>query len=623
MESIKLTDIFNVRRNKIVFFTTFVLYFLFYQYVDRILLVSNVLLPQGVNVIVTTSTPVPPSQMPYPLWGPFLAITTRYFDWAMTPLSLGISFILSFLVALNVTLYVALFSLMRTRTTHKLAVSLGLLATSLSCSCELFTALIGATVSNIPFLVSIAFMDTLGELLTIVAGVILTISSLVIASEITGSNPFAWMKWNHGVVPALVFTGAMFLIPSSETFFLVRIIDGLLAGGIWGYILSRKLTERINLSQGVRKTLFLASVVLVSIQFLLFPLMPIWSFSAVSLLAGLLGSLGYTSLKPWVRLGLLHVIGWSLIMPGPISLILGSPIPFYNITGGQAILLWITAWIFGTPIAWLAGIQYLQYIRDKMSQYSLTPSQLRIPQRSRTDGLTWIALGGVAVFSQIVFFMTHSAYFLDYNGYDLVFLETMTLSATGLMIAGLVLMGYGGYLMIKSRYTIPKINRKYFVIASVAYAIVEMLVTKMMIIAPTGYPYPPVLLLTYGEPMYAPAVTIYVPGIIGFYLYPASVLALIASSVLSGAIWALVFQTRRRNLGSLTAFSVLTACPSCGLSAVGYAVTSVVTASSALMTFYGDLGFTLASVGILVGLLVYVIKSTTTCRVDVTKIRQS
>ncbi|MEM2663271.1 MAG: hypothetical protein QW665_08430, partial [Metallosphaera sp.] len=145
----------------------------------------------------------------------------------------------------------------------------------------------------------------------------------------------------------------------------------------------------------------------------------------------------------------------------------------------------------------------------------------------------------------------------------------------------------------------------------------------MMIIAPTGYPYPPVLLLTYGEPMYAPAVTIYVPGIIGFYLYPASVLALIASSVLSGAIWALVFQTRRRNLGSLTAFSVLTACPSCGLSAVGYAVTSVVTASSALMTFYGDLGFTLASVGILVGLLVYVIKSTTTCRVDLTKIRQS
>ncbi|BCS92594.1 hypothetical protein [Metallosphaera javensis (ex Sakai et al. 2022)] len=617
MESVKLTDIFNVKKSKVVFFVTFALYFVFYQYVDRILLVSNVILPQGVNVVVTTSTPVAPSQMPYPLWGPFLAITTRYFDWAMTPLSLGISFILSFLVALNVTLYIALFSLMRAKSTHKLAVSLGLLATSLSCSCELFTALIGATVSNIPFLISIAFMDTLGEVLTIVAGVILTISSLVIASEITGSNPFAWMKWKHGIVPALVFTGAMFVIPSSTVFFLVRIVDGLLAGGIWGYIFSRG----ISISQGIRRGLFLVSMVLITVQFLLFPFIPTWAFSAISIVAGLVGSLGYTSLKPWVRLGLLHVIGWSLIMPGPISLVLGSPIPFYNITGGQAILLWITAWIFGTPIAWLAGIQYLQYIRDKMSQYSLVPSQFSI--RSRNDGLTWILLGAVAVVSQILFFMTHSAYFLDYNGYDLIFLETMTLSATGLMVAGLVLMGYGGYVMIRSRYTIPKINRKYFVIASVVYGIVEMLVTKMMIIAPTGYPYPPVLVLPYGEPMYAPAVTIYVPGVIGFYLYPASVLALMASSLLSGAIWALVFQTRRKNLGSFTAFSVLTACPSCGLSTVGYAVTSVLMVSSALMTFYSELGFTIGSVGILVGLLIYVIRSSTTCKVDVSKIRQS
>lgn len=569
---------------------------------------QSIILPKGVYLIVGTSTPVPPSQMPYPLWGPFLSITTSYFDWAITPLSLGISFILSFLVALNVSLYVALFRFVQLSSTHKLAASLGLLATSLSCSCELFTALIGATVSNIPFMVSIAFMDTLGITLTLVAGIILTLSSLVIASEITGSKPFSWMKRSYGVPLALIFLVSFFLIPSSQTFFLVRVTDALLVGGVLAYALLTRVTVKGNVYW------FLTSIGIVTLEIATFQYMTPPLTGLLSFVSGVTGYMGYRALKPWARLGLLHVVGWSLIMPGPISLILGQPIPFFNLVGDQAILFWITAWIFGTPIAWLAGIQYLQYIRDAMSTYSPKVS-LRLGQRTQIPW-QWFFLGGLAVLSQILFFMTHPQDFLDFNGYDLLFLEVMTLASTLLITGGLVLIGYGTYQVIKGKYGSPKFNRKYFVIATLVYGILEMIATKMLVIAPSGYPYPPILLLTYGEPMYAPAVTIYVPGLIGFYLYPVSVLALITSSLLAGYIWALVFQSRRNRLGSLTAFSLLTACPSCGLSAMGYVISSAVTATSFLVSTYAQVGLTIASISLLTGLLIYILRTSRgTCEI--------
>lgn len=599
----RLTDLFKVRWFKLVFSITFSLYFLFYQVVDRIILFQNIVLPKGVYLVVDTSTPVPPSQMPYPLWGPFISITSYYLDWAITPLSLGVSFILSFLVALNVSLYLALFRLMQMSSTHRLAASLGLLATSLSCSCELFTALIGATVSNIPFMISIGFMDTLGITLTLVAGIILTLSSLVIASEITGSRPFSWMRGNYAIAVAIILLTSYLLIPQSQTFFLVRITDMTMAGGVIAYAASKRLRLRGN------PLLFWVSAGLITAEIVGFPLMVPVVSALLSLIAGAVGYLGYSTLKPWARLGLLHVVGWTLIMPGPISLILGQPIPFFNLVGDQAILFWITAWIFGTPISWLAGIQYLQYIRDSMVNYSPTKMDLRLPPRRAQFPWQWFLLGGVAVVSQILFFMTHPQDFLDYNGYDMVFLEATTLASTLLITAGLILIGYGVYELIRDRYGIPRISNKHFLIAVLIYGVLEMIATKMLVIAPSGYPYPPILLLTYGEPMYAPAVTIYIPNIIGFYIYPVSLLALISSSLLAGYIWALVFQTRRNRLGSLTAFSLITACPSCGLSAMGYVMSSLVTAASFLASTYAQIGMTLVSLSLLVGLLVYVLRT--------------
>ncbi|MEM4746877.1 MAG: hypothetical protein QXF40_05950 [Metallosphaera sp.] len=611
MEKAKLTDIFREDIIRLIFFVTFIAYFVFYQFADRLLLFGDVSLPQGVNVVLSTSPPVPPSQMPFPLWGPFISITTSYFDWAITPLSLGISFILSFLVSLNVSLYIALFRVIRAGSKHKLAASLGMLATSLSCSCELFTALIGATVSNLPFLVSIAFMNLLGETLTLVAGTILTISSLVISSEITGTNPFSFIKWTHGIPLAVTFSLLLLFIPRSNEFLMVSVVDAILAGGIWGYVVLKKVKVNPN------KYYFLASISLTFLELVFFPYLNFTLLDIISLAAGFLGYIGYISLKPWVRLGILHVIGWTLIMPGPISLISGTPIPFYNITGDQAVLLWITSWIFGTPIAWLAGIQYLHYIRDKMSDYTIARIPLRTTGNLGLKGFIWILLGGIAVISQVLFFITHSQYFLYNNGYDMIFLEVMTLSSTLLITAGLALIGYGFYSIIKSRFVIPKVNKKYFIVAALIYGLAEALLTKMIIIAPTGYPYPPVLLLNYGEPMYAPAVTIYLQGVIGLYLYPASIVTLIASSVLSGAIWSLLMRTRRTKLGSITTFGLLAACPSCGLSGMAYALSYIGSLSSLLLSFYTQLAFTLLSVTLLTLLFLYSLrKASSLCDVD-------
>ncbi|QGA69233.1 hypothetical protein [Sulfolobus sp. E11-6] len=618
MERGKLSDfVFGTKLRKIIFSLTFLLYFFFFQYADRLLLFQNIILPQGVNIVIDTSPPVPPSQMPYPLWGPFLSITTTQLDWAMTPLSLGISFILSFLVALNVTLYISLFSIIRIKSTHKLAASLGLLATSLSCSCELFTGLIGAIVSNIPFLTSIGFMDVLGELLTIVAIIILTISSIILASEIMGYKLFSWMIWKkYNILLASIFTLILAILPASKTLFLVSLTVGIIAGGIWSYaIISKKSIRKLD-----KNALFI-SMSLVVLTFVIFPFLNNIMVKVLSLFVGFLGYIGYRNLKSWTRLGLLHVIGWSLIMPGPISLILGTPISFYNITDGNAILFWISGWIVGTPIAWLAGVQYLQFIRDKMTGYT-SPMELRLNIRrsNNNNWPIWVVLGSIVIISQIEFFITHAAYFLDYNGYDLIYLTAMTLTADTLIISGLVSIGYGVYSYIKSKFSIPKINKKYFSVASLTYGIVEMLLTKTMIISPFGYPYPPLIIIPYGEPMYTPAITVYIPKIIGFYLYPLSIISLIVTSLLAGIIWTLAFQVSKGKLGSITLISVITACPSCGLSALESIIASVATVPSVLLTTYGIVSFTIASVVLLTALLVYLLrKSQTVCKVDYQK----
>ncbi|BBD72208.1 hypothetical protein HS1genome_0597 [Sulfodiicoccus acidiphilus] len=587
------------REFKGIFALVFAIYFLFFQWADRLLLFTHIRFPAGVSLVVDTSPPVPPSQMPFPLWGPFLSLTSPYFDWAMTPLSIGISFLLSFLVATNVTLYVIYFAIIRKGAKVGLAASLGVLATSLSCSCELFTGIIGSVASNLPFLGSIAFMTSLDEGLVALATMLLSASTVVLYEEIGGGKPLHFLSLHRHAFQLGGLVGlslALLALPEGFPLSLVRLATSVALGGTIGALLGR--TWRWGL---------LASILLGSLTLALFPRLyvgPLLDLAGVSV--GLLGYLGYSSMRRWAQLGLLHVIAWSLIMPGPISLVLGSPVGFFSFPTGELVEFWISAWIIGTPIAWGAGIGLLQYIRDNMAEVRT----LRLPPSSSTGrgGATWIGLGLVAVVSQVIFFLTHSEYFIDYNGYDSTFLTIMTLTSTSTAAAGAIAIGYGILTELRKRRL--KLRRKDLLLAlplSILYAVLGGAIH----LEASGYPYSFITIGTYGAPMMAPWVNLYLPGVIGVFLYPLQLLQLIGVSLLSAALLSTALRAGRKRVIPSLALGSLAVCPACVLSPFVLTVLWSSVLGSLATTAEGQIGISLASDGVLLAVLIYVSRKTT------------
>ncbi|QIW22764.1 hypothetical protein EWF20_00360 [Sulfolobus sp. S-194] len=595
-----ILEVLRLRRYKIIFSSIFVLYFFAYQLLTRLIIITQISFPPGIYFVVSTSTPVPPSQMPFPLWGPFLSITTPYFTWAMTPLSIGISLFLSLLVALNVTLYLTLYMTMKLKATSQILSSLGLIATALSCSCELFTGLIGSVAANIPFLVSITFMTTLFETLVILALSLLLISTFVLYNELNGKRLLKGISNGvKGFIPVIIFMVISVVLPSNPSFSLAKFILSEASGGAFGLALQRKW-----------KYGFLLSVILNIVIFSLYP--DIYTNALVYILpfiSGVVGAIGYSTLKPWARLGILHVIAWSLIMPGPISLILGYPIPFYNLSPSQSLLLWITTWIIGTPLAWYAGIYYLQYLRDTMATKQVE-IKISLP-RSRESGITWIAIGGFMIIVQVAYFLTHVPYYIDYNGYDLIFLSVMTGVSTLLITIGSITLGYGVAKLINTFFHIPR--PKNWFKWSVPFAVAYVFLAGVIHVGVSGYPYPPILLGLFGIPMFAPVITIYIPHIIGAVIYPLQILQLIASSMLAGAIASYTFENRVGKKGLLgTIIGSVAVCPACTLSS--FSAYSLSILASALASTYvsnfvnslqGQLILSFSSEAILLALLIY------------------
>ncbi|MBB5254271.1 hypothetical protein [Sulfurisphaera ohwakuensis] len=595
-----ILEVLGLRRYKIIFSSIFILYFFAYQLLTRLIIITQISFPPGVYFVVSTSTPVPPSQMPFPLWGPFISITTPYFTWAMTPLSIGISLFLSLLVALNVTLYLTLYMTMRLKATSQILSSLGLIATALSCSCELFTGLIGSVAANIPFLVSITFMTTLFETLVILALSLLLISTFVLYNELNGKRLLKGISNGvKGFIPVIIFMVISVILPSNPSFSLAKFILSEASGGAFGLALQKKW-----------KYGFLLSVILNILIFSLYP--DIYTSELLYILpfiSGVVGAIGYTTLKPWARLGILHVIAWSLIMPGPISLILGYPIPFFNLFPSQSLLLWITTWIIGTPLAWYAGIYYLQYLRDTMATKQV---EIRISlPRSRESGITWIVIGGFMIAVQVTYFLTHVPYYVDYNGYDLIFLSVMTGVSTLLITIGSITLGYGIAKLINTFFHLPR--PKNWFKWSIPFAIAYVFLAGVIHVGVYGYPYPPILLGLFGIPMFAPVITIYVPHIIGAVIYPLQILQLIASSMLAGAIASYTFENRVGKKGLLgTIIGSVAVCPACTLSS--FSAYSVSILASALASTYvsnfvnslqGQLILSFSSEAILLALLIY------------------
>ncbi|AWR95820.1 hypothetical protein [Acidianus brierleyi] len=604
----EIIDILKQKPYKYIFLAIFSIYFIFFQYADRLLLFVHIITP--VDLILSTSPPVNPSQMPFPLWGPFLSVTTPFFTWAITPISLSISFILSLLVSTNVVLYLIYYRFLKTGAKKGIVGSLGLIATSLSCSCELFTALIGSATSSLPFLFSISFMDRLSETLVLLAIFLLSFSTYVLYNEINNRKPLSINLDSY----RKIFMGAILIfisiiLPTSVSFSLLKIILDILAGGIIGTLLSSK-----------SKVLFYVSITLTVLiisfydifysSFLLIP---------VSLLTGFFGSLGLKDMKKWVKLGIMHVIAWTMIMPGPISLILGYPLPFFNFSPGELYQLWIFTWIAGTPIAWFAGIYYLQYLRDSMSEINF--SRIRFSPTTEFSGIKWILIGSFAIILQILFFITHEGYFVDYNGFDYNFLVTMTITSTLVMLFGSVAVGYGIYESIKSKFTLPKINRKDYAIFSTIYGLLISVLGGIIHFNVSGFPYPHVYLFMFGMPMMDPSVLLYFPPYIGIYIDPLEFMQMIAVSLIGGYLISLIRASSnyRKNAYALS-LGALGICPACFLSTYVLGLISASLGASLLFSLSNQLIISFsADVALFLTLIFTLRRNRSYCEIDFKK----
>lgn len=612
-------DVWEIIKSKpyfYIFLIVFVSYFIFYQITDRLLLFVNLNMPPPYSVILSTSPPVPPSQMPFPLWGPFLSITTRYFTWALTPLSIIISIGLSILVATNVVLYIYFYRAIKLGAKRSIVASLGLIATSLSCSCELFTGLIGSAVASLPFLVSITFMDTLSEVLVFVAFALLTISSYVIYREINWkkSFPFGLDKTKRIILGAIILALTSIVVPSSPAFSLVKFITSTFSGGI--------IASSMNVKFKHHTILFIASVVLITATLTLFnvvsssPIIPL-----IGLISGLMGYEGVSNMKRWAKLGILHVIAWTMIMPGPISLILGYPIPFLSFSQSDLLQMWIYSWIIGTPIAWYAGIYYLQYLRDSMAELREVRINISPSTFTALPGIKWIAIGGLALFLQLLFFLTHVAYYVDYNGYDYLFLSEMTLISTIVMVSGSIAVGYGIYEIIKSKLGAPKVKRKDLLAFGVVYGLITAIVGGIIHFGVNGFSYPHFYVFTYGIPMLNPALLVYLPPVLGIYVNPLEVLQLITVSLMGGYLLSLIKTSYdlRKNAFVLTmgGFSI---CPSCVLSTYVLGVISTSLGVSVMFSLFDQLLLSFASDVVMLFAFVYTLKKNKTyCELGLSK----
>ncbi|WP_148691325.1 hypothetical protein [Acidianus manzaensis] len=589
---------------------------MFFQYADRLIIFTRIIFPSNLGIIVSTSTPVAPSQMPFPLWGPFMSITTSFFTWALTPVSLSISIFLSLLVAVNITLYVMYYKLLKVGAKRSLVGSLGLIATSLSCSCELFTALIGSATSSLPFLFSLSFMDRLSESLVILAIFLLSLSTYVLYNEVNNKKPLSInFTLSKKILISIIFIFISFMIPYSVSFSFLKIISAMLAGGIFATLINRK-----------NKYLFYLATAGVLLIFLFYPQLYLSIFIIpISFITGFIGSIGFLDMKKWVKLGILHVTAWTMIMPGPISLLIGYPIPFFNFSTANLLQLWIYTWIAGTPIAWFAGIYYLQYLRDSMSEINLDRISFGNSNLKDMPYIKWITLGGLAILSQVLFFITHTAYFVDYNGNDYIFLVSMTITSTLLIIFGSVSIGYGIYEILKRKYTLITVKKRDMMLFSILYGFIVAVLGGIIHFNVTGFPYPHFYLFSFGIPMMNPAVLLYFPPYIGIYANPLELLQLILVSIVGGYLISVlrVYSGLKRNAYALS-LGALGICPACFLSTYVFAAVSASLSASILFSLSNELLISFsADIILFLSLILVLRKSKGYCEVDFKSVSHS
>lgn len=598
-----------------------VLYSLLFDYFQETLLIDGMSptpdgpfqlkLPAGTWVITSTKPPIP-SGMPFPLWGPFLSITTNYFDFATTPLSLALTLAVSFLFSVVIFAYIDLYRgvTVSTRNDINLTQVLSMVGIVVSCSCEFLEGLLGAVEPAVPSFASTASLLTLADIAFLTSALfLLSVSSVLLVSRLYGVKLFEKFKPEQLVAPLLVVPlvtytlSRFFIVPGSgsPTYQEIWVVTASVAGGIVGHAISGRprlflypILILTYVAIGGMPGLIVAVLLGVALGFISRTnRIDTIALPVFALVAGLLSYYLVISFAAMVTAGLfapevdrpgkvvaLQAATWTPIMLGPLAVMFGPALPFPLVPQSSQVEAYLFLWLVFTPVTWYLGLKAIMAIVEKSGFDFLRSAEAEKQNRTFTSpGALTVLAGALAILSQYALFLSHPYLFLV--GVPNEILPNMILDTASMtvVVVGIALIAYGLILILENSR-----NRLWSALLGIVrsrwtrgplFAFGSYLLFSLASVgtfgfggAPASMALPSATLFVTGPPLFVPAVTLYLTRDFGLVLVPEHVLvSLVTTYLFSLNIKALTLLNASRGikgaaiLGGLPAVAL--ACPTC------------------------------------------------------------
>jgi|GEM_PF-3514657 hypothetical protein len=566
-------------------------YFFLFSYMQQSLLVDGLTytgygiyhlkLPAGVLYFVSLTPPIPESSMPFPLWGPFASITTPYFDFAATPLSLSLSVVVSTLTSLNVYTYLEVYrgvkrSISDPRRVSAVATAT-LVATSLACSCELFTGLLAAIAPVSVFLASETLLTQVDTVFVAAALILLASTGLALMRKLGSASKD---PAGHTEERANLF-GFNLYTPILASF---GFLPYLFLRDTAGLYLSLIAALLIGIHSQPRRRVWLIAAVSAAVA-------APFSLTASLILAVLAASQFCARwLKPRSLTGYAFalVATWFLVMIGPLGLVYPPIFAATSLGVSEGEQFFVGLWLIATPFSVLYGVKTVLTFASEIKMED--PARLRAPVLL-SSGFAYFALGVAMVLSQYLVFLARPSVFLTSSNLIPAARQALIPSISLVMgVAGLGFAGYGAWEMIKlssNPYAVSFRNlvgsssgKAWFTVFFAVYFAASMYLSGNIAIgnrAPSGVSFPSIFVFTNGAPpLYEPSAVLYLSPVVGVVLVPLYLIIELASALffsLNLRVLLLVAKTRlhasryAKSSLLLAVPSAFVACPSCALMA--------------------------------------------------------
>ncbi|MCL5788825.1 MAG: hypothetical protein M1357_03355 [Candidatus Marsarchaeota archaeon] len=612
-----------------------ILYSLVFMYFQQTLLIDflsltstgpfYLRLPPGLSYVVSTTPPIPESSMPFPLWGPFLSVTTNYFDVALTPLSVAITastaFLVMFVTAAYLDIYRSVKQNLASRKATSFVQSLSLIGTFLSCTCEFFEGLLAAVEPAASILVPVAgLLAAMDESFLLVALSILGISAVLLTLRMHGTdllkNPVKEVIWPIIFVPPFL----VFLVQARAGDATLLIVGGLalitlflgyalrnwrlttLSVPVAGYYAANLESARFAPHYAIfMSTLIgaiLAAVVFsgrkidkltLAVTLALTAFLFIYgSYAWIAYLTGVaLSIFTYSSNQSPRKLITYQAVTWVPVMLGPLAIAYRPLIPLPGLDLDSQVFLYVYVWLVATPVTWFLGLKAIFILLEKAGLSRVTFEQPVYVETTRANGarlpaLSYMVLGVAAILSQLLLFTYRPQLFLVASIATQKMSDVISALSLTMIVAGTLLFSYGVYSYVVNsggslsrgiRFLVnDKATRGVFTLTFTAYLVFSLLAVGSIALgglAPPGIAFPSYSFFTAGAPpLYVPSMTVYITRGFGLVLVPEHLYVALITAYLVAFSFRALFRLRlsRRARGASVAATmpiVALACPTC------------------------------------------------------------